>query len=746
MKIFQLIRRCLAGWLLVGLIFASTPALSFTISPLFDLTLELDGVDDYAVAQDHPSLDLGTTGDFTIEVFYYITNPDRKDTDVLVWKKDTYGIKVLYADDGLPDRIVFQINTSSSTIDFVTFDIHLTPGWHHIAAIFDNDYSPTEYLLALYLDGNLVRPATDLDISGIPDTNEPVTIGGNGISNPTIGWIEEIRFSDIIRYTGDTYEVPAAPFEPDEHTRALWHFDEYWGATVFKDASIHANTLTGMNGVQISNPTGVIPPTLPFGKISLADGTSQAEITPTLTWEVSTGAAGYQVCIESDGNDFCDQSWIEAGLETSLISPALDAYTQYRWQVRAINLISTIYADDGEWWSFTTRDIPQAGPDYSVTVIEDASDGLCGIKHCSLREAMAASEADERSGSIELQPDQVFTLNSGAGMTGYGNTAFSITEELVLEGNGSIIERDAKLGCSLDSIEQASEFRLFTVAWEGNLTLNQVTLRNGCSDGDPKIALEAGLGGAIYNQGSLQLSQTTLDHNQARHGGGGLYHNGKYVLQVNRSTFSNNFTSTNGGGLLNNTVATLINSTLSNNSSVGDGGGLYNTFTGYATLDFVTIASNTAEGAGSGVANQGGGILKLQNSLLGSNGNETAVTLDCTGLLTSLGYNLIQDITGCQLTALPSDILNLDPLITPLGNHGGLTFTHSLWATSPAIDRIPGDSNGCGTTVQLDQRGYERPQDAQMDGVTACDIGAVEVMEGGAILTHIYLPILVLSR
>ena len=50
------------------------------------------------------------------------------------------------------------------------------------------------------------------------------------------GDIDEIRVSDIERYEGQF--VPAARFEPDDHTLALYHFDEGEGETV-KDSSVH---------------------------------------------------------------------------------------------------------------------------------------------------------------------------------------------------------------------------------------------------------------------------------------------------------------------------------------------------------------------------------------------------------------------------------------------------------------------------------------------------------------------------
>jgi hypothetical protein len=55
------------------------------------------------------------------------------------------------------------------------------------------------------------------------------------------GLIDEIRISNIFRYFVQ-YEVPKR-FKPDEHTVALWHFDEGPGKFSYKDASGHGHTL-----------------------------------------------------------------------------------------------------------------------------------------------------------------------------------------------------------------------------------------------------------------------------------------------------------------------------------------------------------------------------------------------------------------------------------------------------------------------------------------------------------------------
>jgi hypothetical protein len=157
----------------------------------------------------------------------------------------------------------------------------------------------------------------------------------------------------------------------------------------------------------------------------------------------------------------------------------------------------------------------------------------------------------------------------------------------------------------------------------------------------------------------------------------------------------------------------------------GDGGGLYNA--GTLTLTNSTIRGNTAT-SGGGLANWGTVILThsiVAKNPDGSDCRNGTIHGCCQGMTVSQGYNLDSD-GSCRLTAA-TDRPGTDPLLGPLQDHGGPTFTQALLPGSPAIDVIPWGTNGCGTTVVSDQRGQARPQ--PLGG--ACDIGAYEVEVAG---------------
>jgi hypothetical protein len=90
-----------------------------------------------------------------------------------------------------------------------------------------------------------------------------------------------------------------------------------------------------------------------------------------------------------------------------------------------------------------------------------------------------------------------------------------------------------------------------------------------------------------------------------------------------------------------------------------------------------------------------------------------------SGTITSNGYNLTNDNGGGFLTAT-GDQINTEPMLGPLQNNGGPTFTHELLTGSPAIDA--GDPSFA-PPPENDQRGplYQRVFNGRLD------IGSLEV-------------------
>ncbi len=315
-------------------------------------------------------------------------------------------------------------------------------------------------------------------------------------------------------------------------------------------------------------------------------------------------------------------------------------------------------------------------------------------------------------------------------------------------------------------------FRIFHVAATGNLTLNGLTISDGLAVFDG-VDFDSNDGGGIFNRGTLTINNCTISDNEADNDSGGIQNSGN--MTVNNSIISGNEAGGGGGGIENGGDLTITNSNISNNTAfVSIGGGIQNNG-GTLSIENSTISSNEAGDSGAGIANVEGGTINIINSTISDNSSgfegggifnsfgtvdmnnvtiafnnaasgggifeEVSDTInlantiiarnsasssspDCSGPLNSLGFNLIQNVSGCTISGdLTGNIIGQDPLLGPLANNGGPTQTNALLPGSPAINAgNPAQPDGvpprCETT---DQRGVTRPQG------TFCDIGAFEL-------------------
>jgi CSLREA domain-containing protein len=248
-------------------------------------------------------------------------------------------------------------------------------------------------------------------------------------------------------------------------------------------------------------------------------------------------------------------------------------------------------------------------------------------------------------------------------------------------------------------------------------------------------------GGGIHSDGSATIIATTVDGNTVIAdfsfsgtdiSGGGIY--GAGLLNIDASAVTNNtahavqFQDAFGGGILSRaTSLTLTNSTISGNlirgksapAPLSQGGGL-GVFAGTATISNCTFADNEKF-----LQPLGGAFVSGISVLAAAIFRNTIVEDNCDtffgpGTVIGDAYNLARD-NSCGFSG--SDVTGVDPLLGPLQDNGGPTFTHTLLPLSPAREAgspaVPGSG---GTACEADdQRGVARPQRAR------CDVGSVEV-------------------
>jgi predicted outer membrane repeat protein len=233
-------------------------------------------------------------------------------------------------------------------------------------------------------------------------------------------------------------------------------------------------------------------------------------------------------------------------------------------------------------------------------------------------------------------------------------------------------------------------------------------------------------------------------------GGGGIWTD-SHKITFNASVISGNRAGNGGGmfiGLFSGdngatSSVTLVNDTFAANTASVDGGAVFanNSGTGTGTHAHVTLVNDTlnlnAAAAGSGIfaakttaaAGSPTTTVSLGNTLVAGapSGAATLFASSAGGTLTSLGHNLSTDKSGTFLTAA-GDLTNItNPMLGPLQDNGGPTFTFALLPGSVAIDA--GDDSLGGLTPSTDQRGVTRPQDGGSGRGPHVDIGAFEFVQ-----------------
>jgi hypothetical protein len=285
-----------------------------------------------------------------------------------------------------------------------------------------------------------------------------------------------------------------------------------------------------------------------------------------------------------------------------------------------------------------------------------------------------------------------------------------------------------------------------------------VVQSNSAISGDGMFNGASAFGGALYTQGPVAIISSIIRSNLARAGfgrfggppaeGGAWYNAG--LSYASESLFQANTAQGGdggnpgggwtkagtalGGGIQNNSNLSITNCTFAFNVALsgvegtvnysGDaaGGAFYASTNSVTFGQNVTFAHNRVSNIlidpffpggttlGAQIANSNG-IVTLRNSIVAyPNGTNSNVQ----GPITDAGHNINSD--GSANFTSGTSFNFTDPLLLPLADNGGLTWTMALQHDSPAIDF--GDPNGA---PAIDQRGISRPFGSGVD------IGAFEL-------------------
>jgi hypothetical protein len=239
-----------------------------------------------------------------------------------------------------------------------------------------------------------------------------------------------------------------------------------------------------------------------------------------------------------------------------------------------------------------------------------------------------------------------------------------------------------------------------------------------------------GIETAVY----LMLTDSTIADNVV---GGGVFTSG--FASVNGCTISGNSEGNAGGGFASSgsgSFALITNSTISENTAGGGGGIVVGSADSTVEVISSTVVGNRATGTtqfyegggGIGFYRGGGsqGTLVLLNTIVAGNSSATTGP-DVDGAAISLGYNFIGQADGSSgwgshdKTGTSNN--PLDPMLGPLQDNGGPTFTHAPLFGSPVT--FAGDPGLSGP----DQRGSMRTHVASTTGaVVASEVVGFRVI------------------
>jgi hypothetical protein len=367
---------------------------------------------------------------------------------------------------------------------------------------------------------------------------------------------------------------------------------------------------------------------------------------------------------------------------------------------------------------------------------------------CTLRDAVN-SAASAGSGTIYFDTT-IFAASNLAGNPA-ANTISADTadfQSINLSSNTTIQGLTSGSGAALTNLvtvdgggaSNPNSVTIFVVGGSGN-AINNLNINNG-------YAANGGSGGAITNFGSITVSGSSFNGNQATGSGGAIFNINS--LTVLNSTFATNSATDGNGGAIDNSnysgcaVATIVNSTFYQNSATfnefgfGDGfavGGALNNDGGGCTLTvnnstvFGNSTDNLYQNSGGGIFN--GSTLNLNNTIMSGNLNGNSNGDDVADYGNGGNFFDGANIIGGNLIGTYDGTPENGGGVTlsPLGNYGGPTQTMVPEPASAAIcaglKGVAHDQNG--NPILTDQRGNA------ITGGGYCSTGS---LDSGAVQTN----------
>jgi hypothetical protein len=335
-----------------------------------------------------------------------------------------------------------------------------------------------------------------------------------------------------------------------------------------------------------------------------------------------------------------------------------------------------IYADGNSTVTLENVDVHDNSSNWDAIHADPA---IVTVRNCFIHNNVGNGIS---AGTLNMQDSTVFS-NAGIGVTAFAST---IANSRFIGNRRGVSGGDATSNMVIQHC-----FIADNSPDAGITTVGVAAVIDTLISGNARV----GRGGGISNTGTLYLINSAVIGNLATQSGGGILSTTGHLFLTNSTVSGNTAGSTGAQGM--------------------GGGGIENLYNvankgGRITMVNSTIANNSATGGGGGLANDAGGIATIGNTIISGNNSTGTPFGDVSGQFQSLGTNLIGNSAGSDGWS-PSDFLNKNPLLAPLGNNGRDTFTHALLPGSPARDvgnnAIAIDPQTM-LTLATDQRGFDR--------------------------------------
>lgn len=127
---------------------------------------------------------------------------------------------------GNANTLSFNVNDAGGTSLIHTANNLEIPEVNPIDTLrhYEFDYSHASQTVYFFVDGNLIRTFTGVNLESLRRAYALGVVTVNGTNYYNTGAISEFRFSDCVRHT-ENFTPPTEKYELDEHTISLLHFD-----------------------------------------------------------------------------------------------------------------------------------------------------------------------------------------------------------------------------------------------------------------------------------------------------------------------------------------------------------------------------------------------------------------------------------------------------------------------------------------------------------------------------------------